>query len=163
MGFWHLSEFVSSFIVSCPLPPPQYNPCLCFHFACWFHKIFSCLPLKLRRATGLTAVSVLAKGGTSRVGDSTKQETAVWGRWPQQVPASLVTWVSCHHLVPSWLVLALQSHQGFPGRKKLLAFYYLLQRCKRRRKAVLWLRSMASLAVEGHWLGYSQQSSRAFE
>lgn len=77
MGFCRLSEFVSSFIISCPLPPPQYNPCLFFHLACGFHKILSCLPLKLRGATGLTPVSVLTVGGTSCVEERKKLETAM--------------------------------------------------------------------------------------
>lgn len=51
IGFWRLSKFVSSFLLSCPPPLPQYNPCLFCHLACWFHKIFSSLPLELSRVT----------------------------------------------------------------------------------------------------------------
>lgn len=139
MEFWPLSELICSFIISCPVPHPQYNPCLFFHLAYWFHKVLSCLALQLRRVTSISA----HHGRHWLLGEKEKSGHS------KSLPA-LLSWVCCHHLIPCYLMPALQSQQGFPGRMKRLAFCYLLQWYKRRRKALLCLRNVASLVAEGH-------------
>lgn len=84
----------------------------------------------------------LSLGGEEKAGDSSVRKVAT-ANLHQPSDLGVLS-------PPHTLMLALQSQWEFPGRKKLLVFYYLLQQYKRRGKALLRLRSMASLVVEGH-------------
>lgn len=76
MEFWHLSELIISFIISCPVPHPQYNPCLFFHLAYWFHQVFSCLALKPSRVSSAHHGRHWLLGEKEKAGDSIEVTTA---------------------------------------------------------------------------------------
>lgn len=108
------------------------------------------------------SIPVLTMAGTGCLERRKKLDTALRGRWPQQVPPSLLSSVCCHHLIPTYVMAVLQFQQGFPGRRKLLALCYLLQWYKRRRKALLYLRNVASLVAEGRWWGLFSAALKSF-